>query len=43
MRRITAYLCMTAVLAFSLAAGWVASDWPSWCLRLQWCGVNFPR
>ena len=43
MRRVGAYLCMTAVLAVSLAAGWIAADWPAWCRRLQWCGEQFPR
>jgi hypothetical protein len=34
---------MVGVLAFSVAAGWIASDWPSICRRLQWCGEQFPR
>jgi hypothetical protein len=34
---------MTAVLALSLAVGWVASDWPRWCGTLRWCGQQFPR
>jgi hypothetical protein len=43
MRRMAAILCMIGVLVFSVAVGWVAADWPAWCLRLQWCGEHFPR
>jgi hypothetical protein len=43
MRRAKALLCMVVVVAFSLAVGWLAADWPSWCRRLQWCGENFPH
>jgi hypothetical protein len=43
MRRFAAYLSMIVVLAFSLAVGWIAADWPSWCRHLQWCGEHFPR
>lgn len=38
MRRFAVYLALLLVFAISLAAGWVASDWPRWCVRLGWCG-----
>ncbi|MFT3906304.1 MAG: hypothetical protein QM718_08375 [Steroidobacteraceae bacterium] len=37
MRRFTVYLTVVVVIAISLVAGWIASDWPVWCARLGWC------
>jgi hypothetical protein len=42
-KRLVVYVAVAAVLAVSLAAGWVAADWPDWCKRLQWCAQNFPQ
>jgi hypothetical protein len=43
MRRIGVYAALIAVVAVSVAAGVIASDWPHWCARLAWCGPDFPR
>ncbi|HTP39993.1 MAG TPA: hypothetical protein VMI92_10510 [Steroidobacteraceae bacterium] len=43
MRRTAVYLAVVAVLVVSLLAGWVAADWPRWCVDLQWCLPGFPR
>jgi hypothetical protein len=37
MRRLSVFLTLVALLAFSLAVGWIASDWPHWCRSLGWC------
>jgi len=37
MRRLSVFLTLVALLAFALAAGWIASDWPHWCRALGWC------
>jgi hypothetical protein len=42
-KRFVVYAAVLVVLAVSLAAGWIAADWPSWCKRLQWCASNFPQ
>jgi hypothetical protein len=40
MRRLAVYLTMIALLAVSLGAGYVASDWPNCCRRLGWCATH---
>jgi hypothetical protein len=37
MRRLAVYLIIASVVAFSVAAAWVASDWPHVCRMLHWC------
>jgi hypothetical protein len=42
-KRVLVYVAVVVVLVVSLAAGWVAADWPQWCRRLQWCVSSFPQ
>jgi hypothetical protein len=42
-RRAGVYIAVVMVLAVSIAAGWVAADWPYWCHHLQWCAPTFPQ
>jgi len=37
MRRAAVYLTLIALLAVSGTIGWIAADWPQWCMRLGWC------
>jgi hypothetical protein len=37
MRPAVVYLAVIALVAVSLAVGWVAVDWPHLCQLLQWC------
>jgi hypothetical protein len=43
MRSLAVYLTVLILLAVSVAAGCVASDWPNWCHRLQWCAADWPQ
>jgi len=43
MKRFAVYLTLMLLLAVSIAAGWVAADWPRWCRQAQWCDQSFPR
>jgi hypothetical protein len=37
MSRLAVLLIVAALVAVSLAVGWIASDWPHWCRYLGWC------
>jgi hypothetical protein len=41
MRRLAVYLTLVVLLAVSLAAGYIASEWPRYCHRLGWCSDRF--
>jgi hypothetical protein len=42
MRTLAVYLTLLGLLAISLAAGYVAADWPQWCTRVHWCAPGWP-
>jgi protein-S-isoprenylcysteine O-methyltransferase Ste14 len=42
MRSLAVYLTLLVLLAVSIAAGFIASDWPRWCRWLGWCAANWP-
>ncbi len=41
MRIALVYLALLAVLAVSIGAGLLASDWPRRCIAWHWCGPDF--
>lgn len=43
MKRFAVFLTLILLLAVSIAAGWIAADWPRWCQRAQWCDPDFPQ
>jgi hypothetical protein len=43
MRALVVYLTLLVLLALSIGAGVIASDWPHWCSRWHWCSTNWPR
>jgi hypothetical protein len=43
MRTFRIYLLLLLLLLVSLAAGFVAADWPTWCSRAHWCAPGWPR
>jgi hypothetical protein len=40
MRRIAVFLTLAVLLAVSLSAGYLASEWPDYCRRLGWCAAS---
>jgi hypothetical protein len=42
-RPVILYLVMLTLIAISLGAGYIASDWPHWCSALHWCAADWPR
>jgi len=43
MRSLAIYLTLLLLLALSVGAGIIASDWPTWCRRAQWCAADWPQ
>jgi hypothetical protein len=43
MRAVVVYLTLLLLLALSIGAGIIASDWPHWCARWHWCAQDWPR
>jgi len=43
MRAVVVYLTVLLLLALSLGAGIIASDWPHWCARWHLCAAGWPR
>ncbi len=43
MRSLAVYLTLLILLVASIAAGVIASDWPSWCRRAHWCEADWPQ
>jgi hypothetical protein len=43
MRAVVVYLTLLLLLALSLGAGFMASDWPRWCSRLSLCTPGWPE
>lgn len=43
MRAVVVYLTLLLLLALSIGAGFIASDWPHWCARWHWCAPDWPR
>jgi hypothetical protein len=43
MRAVVVYLTLLLLLALSIAAGYIASDWPRWCAGRHWCDEGWPR
>jgi hypothetical protein len=42
MRAVVVYLTLLILLALSIGAGYVAADWPYWCVRWHWCAEDWP-
>jgi hypothetical protein len=42
MRSMIVYLTVLILLALSVGAGLVASDWPRWCHAAHWCAADWP-
>jgi hypothetical protein len=43
MRAVVVYLTLLLLLALSIGAGFIASDWPHWCARAHWCAQDWPQ
>jgi hypothetical protein len=43
MRAVVVYLTLLVLLALSIGAGIIASDWPHWCARAHWCAEDWPQ
>jgi hypothetical protein len=43
MRAVVVYLTLLLLLALSLGAGIIASDWPHWCARMSLCAAGWPE
>jgi hypothetical protein len=43
MRAVVVYLTLLLLLALSIGAGFIASDWPHWCAWAHWCAQDWPR
>jgi hypothetical protein len=43
MRAATVYLTLLVLLAVSVGAGLMASNWPHWCHSLNWCDAGWPQ
>lgn len=43
MRAVAVYLTLLLLLALSLGAGIIASDWPYWCARWHLCQDGWPQ
>jgi hypothetical protein len=43
MRTVAVYLTLLLLLLVSIGAGIIASDWPQWCARWNWCAPDAPR
>jgi hypothetical protein len=43
MRAVVVYLTLLLLLALSIGAGVIASDWPYWCARWHWCEADWLR
>jgi hypothetical protein len=43
MRALAVYLTLLLLVLVSLGAGYLASDWPSWCRRVHWCAPDWPH
>jgi len=41
MRAVVVYLTLLLLLALSIGAGLIASDWPYWCTRWHWCAPDW--
>ncbi|HWW21916.1 MAG TPA: hypothetical protein VNZ06_14040 [Steroidobacteraceae bacterium] len=41
MRSLIVYFTVAVVLAISIGVGFIASDWPRWCHRAQWCAADW--
>ena len=42
MRTLAVYLTLLALLLVSLATGFLAADWPTWCGRVHLCAPGWP-
>jgi hypothetical protein len=42
MRSLAVYLTLLVLLTVSIVIGFIASDWPDWCRRFNWCAANWP-
>jgi hypothetical protein len=41
MRSAVVYLTLLLLLALSIGAGLIASDWPHWCRLAHWCAADW--
>jgi hypothetical protein len=42
MRVVAVYLIVLVLLAISIAAGYIAADWPHWCRMMHGCQSGWP-